>query len=738
MSRPVDIVPYKPEIIVKVIRFVLPLALAVLLTFASATGGSGNPTARMVPSGLDQLVGSYAAPVEKALKSLKLGVDDFQSEKYAAALKDLPDEALAAATLVGDYALLYRAKAGLALEQSDEPLRLFRLLRTRYPGSPLLQQAILGECQALLKQHQPEAALALLQGTRLEDSADVEFTRAQSLDQSGKRPEALALYLRVYAKYTNSAAASLAEKRLKAIAPAFETNPKNYSSMLERADNLSRAGRNRDARTVLLRLAKVKAPDSAAGTRRKVFWARVEYNLGRGAALIPLLEKTSAAEPATRAESIYILGLCYRRAAKEESFFTARDRLLSLYPQSPFAQRLLYASAGYLDLDNRLEAAGQAFGMVAERYPKGEYAERALWRSCIFLYFQKRYEEALRGFWHYHTDWPDLRYAAPALYWMGRCYEKLGDGAHAAYLYGCCSEFSAENYYGQRAREGERAVKQSGLVPGKPASAVDFAHVKQWADALHRPDLAIPEPESAARSVLERSRQLMTADLPDLALAELRSAQRKYPDTRAIPYMMARVYEQKDSLDDVIRSLRRAFPYYDTRPLSALPQEVWKMLYPLRHDTEIGAAAARYGVDPDLVRAIIRQESAFDEDARSSANARGLMQVLPSTGKSLARQAGIRRYTVRNLYRPDVNIALGTRFLAGLLNEYEHRVEVALAAYNAGTDRAERWLSEFGITDPAEFVERVPFAETRDYIKQVVTNAAYYRLISTVSNAENR
>ncbi len=714
------------------------LLLAIAITFFSASRGTGEAAPAQLPPGLDQVVREYPPAVQATLESLKAGVNDFQKERYAAALQELPEEAAAAATLVGDYVLLYRARTTLALDQADTSVRQFRLLRTSYPDSPLGQQAILGEGQALVKAQQPAAALALLQGTNLEDSADLVYTRAQALEQMGKKNEALALYFRVYAKYVNTQAASAAEQRLKALSPSFQSNPKNYASMLERGDNLVRAGRNREARTLLLNLARVTAPDGAAGSRRRILWAQVEYNLGRGVTLIPMLEKAGAAETPTRAQALYLLGLCYRRAKNEASFFGARDRLTSLYPQSPFTERLLYSVAGYLDIDNRVDEAGRTFDQVAERFPKGEYAERALWRSCLFLYFQKRYEEALRGFWRYHTTCPDQRLAAQALYWMGRCYESLGDGTRASYLYARCRAFAADHYYGQRAQSSEQALRQSGLIPGRPSAAIDFAQVRQWAEGLRRQDLAIPAPAKAVEGILDRARQLMSADLPDLALSELRSGLRRFPEDRSIPYVIARICEQKGDVYGVIRYLRRVYPDYDARPLSALPHRVWEMLYPMRHDRLISAEAARYKLDPSLVRAIIRQESAFDEDARSSANARGLMQVLPSTGRKLARSAGIGRYTTQRLYSPDVNIALGTRFFAGLLDEYDHKLEVALAAYNAGTDRAERWIREYSFSDMAEFVERIPFAETRDYVKQVFTNTAYYRQIATASNAENR
>jgi soluble lytic murein transglycosylase len=139
-------------------------------------------------------------------------------------------------------------------------------------------------------------------------------------------------------------------------------------------------------------------------------------------------------------------------------------------------------------------------------------------------------------------------------------------------------------------------------------------------------------------------------------------------------------------------------------------------------------------LDPALVLGLIRQESAFDENARSSANARGLMQLLPSTGRRIARQARITRYGSKKLYQAETNIILGTKHLAYLVQQYG-KIELALAAYNAGDTRVDRWLKEFGNVDMAEFVERVPFSETRGYIKQVISNRARYRLLTAAALA---
>lgn len=202
----------------------------------------------------------------------------------------------------------------------------------------------------------------------------------------------------------------------------------------------------------------------------------------------------------------------------------------------------------------------------------------------------------------------------------------------------------------------------------------------------------------------------------------------------ALCYGMSRIYQGKGNYYGAISVLRRAFPDYGDRPFTSLPEEVRDILFPIRHFDLITQNATRNNLDPDLVLALIRQESAFNESARSKANARGLMQVLPSTGRLLARNAGVTRYTVTKLYHPETNIALGTRYLAELLRQYDGKVELALAAYNAGDNRVDRWLQEFGDVDMAEFVERIPFSETRNYVKQVMSDRAHYHL-RTVPNS---
>jgi soluble lytic murein transglycosylase len=172
---------------------------------------------------------------------------------------------------------------------------------------------------------------------------------------------------------------------------------------------------------------------------------------------------------------------------------------------------------------------------------------------------------------------------------------------------------------------------------------------------------------------------------------------------------------------------RMIVPNFDARRFSDVPLIVWRTLYPLPYEPALRREAARNGFDPMLAAGLIRQESTFQADAVSPKNAVGLMQVLPQTGRLMARQLRV-RYTKTSLYQPDFNLEVGMVYVAGLLRNLG-APEYALAAFNAGEDRIALWRSERSYDEIPELVESIPFTETRDYVQIVWRNAEVYRMI---------
>ncbi|HZF69142.1 MAG TPA: lytic transglycosylase domain-containing protein, partial [Gemmatirosa sp.] len=153
---------------------------------------------------------------------------------------------------------------------------------------------------------------------------------------------------------------------------------------------------------------------------------------------------------------------------------------------------------------------------------------------------------------------------------------------------------------------------------------------------------------------------------------------------------------------------------------------VERLLHPLLHEAVLREQARARDVDPALAAALVKQESNFTADAVSPAGARGLMQVMPATGRMLWRGPG--SWDPGLLFVPSVNVALGMRHLADGLHGWPD-VTYALAAYNAGAGRVRRWRTERGATDPELFAERIPFEETREYVRIVLRNRAVYRAL---------
>jgi soluble lytic murein transglycosylase len=669
-------------------------------------------------------------PPTETLKAFKRGVDHFNAERYAAALKALPGDSESRATAVDDYISLYRAKSRLSLKQNKEALENFRLLEKRHPSSSLIKDSLMGQCQALLALKDPKSVTVLLDSHKIDENAESLYYRAKALDLEKEKSRALALYLRIYSEYPTSKQSPLAERGLLALSSGALTGARNYGARFQRAENLLKAGDNRGAYSILQSLGRVTAPDSASAQKRNLLTAETEYRLGKTTEALTTLKKVTASDPAIHAKAIYLEGACDRKLDKEPGMIAMRDKALKLYPLSGDTEELCYLTASYCDTHCESAKSRDAYKVLHQAFPKGAHSELALWKLPLFSYLAGQYEEAAREFYRYLNAYSNPLPASSAIYWMGRCYEKLGDFEKAQYFYRRTQALAGHSYYGQRGGEAEAAIRRLGMGKNIDLPGIDFKQVMSTCDGIRSQSVSIAEPDENAPQLIERARQLMAANLTELALAELRWGMRRYPQNEGLFYfLMSRVQMKKGSYDGSIVCMRKVVPDYNCRTMKDLPEEIWMMLFPMLHRDIIARQSAKVGVDPSLVLAVIRQESAFNEKAKSKANARGLMQLLPATGQKLAKQAKLANYNTNSLFQAETNIVLGTRFLASLLQKYE-RTELALAAYNAGPGRVDRWLREYGGKDMAEFVEQIPLSETRGYVKLVLSNKNYYELLS--------
>ena len=666
----------------------------------------------------------------ETLAALKKSVDHYDGKRHTEALTALSGVKDAEILPFGDFIFLYRAKAYLELKRHAEALENFRLLEKYFSDSSKLREAVMGQCQALLELDDPETVRSLLGKYGQYTGAEPLYHEARALHLEGKKDRAIELYLRFYAKYPSSSFSSTAQKHLLTLAPNALSGANNYLLRLEHAENLVQQKSYTAARTQLVTLGQSSPPDAKAGQRRRLLQIEADFNLNRTTAALTNLEAFKTDDPVMHAKALYFEGASRRRLKQETAFVALRDRALKLYPQSSDTEELCYSVATYYDVNYEHGKARDAYKVLVQAFPKGTYAERAQWKVALAAWFAGKYAEAAREFRDYIIANPAPATAGSGMYWLGRCYAKLGAAEEARRLYRRTRTLIGDGYYGMRAREAEEDLKTVQSSAGSSVPGIDFKEIMSLCDSIQLPEVeAITAPDANGMRLLRRAEQLAAAELESLAIAELGWGIEQYPQNRRVlQYLVARVSALRGSFYDAISTLRRVFPDYNGLAQDDLPEEAWDMFYPTRYGDIVAKHAKNADLDTPLIMSLIRQESAFNPRARSSANARGLMQLMPATALETAAGAKLTRAQAQgeNLYNPEINIRLGTTYFSAMLRRHE-RPELALAAYNAGGSRVVRWLNEFGGDDMAGFVEQIPFAETRNYVKVVLGNAEHYR-----------
>jgi soluble lytic murein transglycosylase len=299
---------------------------------------------------------------------------------------------------------------------------------------------------------------------------------------------------------------------------------------------------------------------------------------------------------------------------------------------------------------------------------------------------------------------------AAGLFWAGRCLEALGRRDPAVSRY---AEAAAEfplHWYGVQAllRLGE--AERRGLP--KPPSL----------PLVER--LGVQRLPAARASKIEA---LLAQALQRFAGWELEAALAEEPDNLRVALHLAKLRSEEGELEQSILVAARAFGSVRYAGPPRVPAEVLRLLYPLAYSTELRRYSAQYQVSPTLAAGVIHQESSFFPHVVSAAGAVGLMQLLPETARRLAARLGRSGSGELALTDPALNLELGLYHLADLLRSYGGQSVPAVASYNAGPARVGRWWSPRSAQDLALFVERIPYSETRDYVKKVLGKAEAYR-----------
>jgi soluble lytic murein transglycosylase len=277
-------------------------------------------------------------------------------------------------------------------------------------------------------------------------------------------------------------------------------------------------------------------------------------------------------------------------------------------------------------------------------------------------------------------------------------------------------------FYAQMARE-----RLSALGATQPAQEPQLERFQP----VPEPHLVDTFPEDSPH--LAKARLLANAGLNEYIAKEIKAD----PNSSSWSALAeAQIYSSYGETYRAVRAIKRALPNAATASIQSIPLAYWRILFPEAWWDTIEAESARNHLDPYLVASLIRQESEFDASAISYANAYGLMQLLPSVGRTMAREEGMVHFQTFQLLDPATNIRLGTRYLRQMLDRFGGVQEYALAAYNAGDNRVADWQAAGPYSGIDEFVESIPFTQTREYVEAILRNEETYKAIDEFARAQ--
>jgi soluble lytic murein transglycosylase len=615
--------------------------------------------------------------------------------------------------------LYWRAETDLAAGRAAQALSELKQFRKTYPDSAIADQALQSLGEAALAANQPADAVTALDAYPSTASRPaLLLLRGEAHEAAAQPLDAVADYQALYLRFGLSEQAKQAATKLDFLKSNLgEKFPAlTLDQRMAHAAGLFNAKDWRGARGEYAELL----PQLSGADHERAELRILECGVSLGGTPTEM-NALSLTDPDVLAERFSTAADYYRKQQNDMEMIGAVEAAAAAAPTSRWTEASLFLAGNYYWVQLDRDRASTFYKRVADKFPASSDADAAQWR-VTWTAVLKRQDQAAELLQQHLRLFPGSIYTPDALYWLGRLAEDAGVPGLARSYYEKLIERYPQNYF-----EALGVVRLRQL-PSSPSMPADVLASIPPAPVVAKVGATIPV---AAARWQARADALKSIGFDASSELELRAA---YAATGEAKLLLEAAQAAVDAghLGSAIATVRQIFPQLESQPLVLVPRTVWTTAYALPYESSIRHWAVNVGIDPMLVAGLIRQESAFEPEARSGANAFGLMQLLPSTAHRLARGAQI-HYSQSRLFDPDYNVRLGTLYVAGLQKQFGN-IESVLAAYNAGEDRVVSWTSGQTYREPAEFVDSIPFTETRNYVEIVTRNADIYRRLYGVES----
>jgi len=689
-----------------------PTAEVLPSTISAADAARADGREDLFERGLIRLTDS-AEPAIRRQALVRLALYHSSKDRHANAAASLR-QAIPLYPELAPYLKLRLLQAEAAAGNNVEALRSAQTIELEGRGTPAgaFASILLPQLYARAgdRANASRTAKALESAPIDEFSEPLILATANELEKAGISDSAASLRLSLLRRYPQGRYIEPLYADLRKLGAADPLDQLSFEESLDLAERLGRFNRYDQSLDFLARI-EPKFPEKSASASFRFVKTQALFNSRNYEEVKKISWKKD--EPYYLASEL-LRARAHWRSDGNREFVQTLERLIDQYPKTKEATqaKLLLGKYNVTDVDEPEKAAAYYRVAISEG-GAGEQGEH-LWNLAWIEILGDKNNLALATLDRYLASYPDADYTSNALFWAGKVHAKRNEAAKRDASWQRLIQLYPFSYYSHRARElmGASAPKatESNESPAFPAIA------ENWND------------ENDARLAVVR--ELLAIGLDTEAASELKIVAAQNPDDARLAFRLAELYSRIGEPMKAMGVLQRRFREIVRHGGKNVPQRFWEILFPRHHWERITAAAAKRDLDPYLMTSIIRQESGFEPTVVSSAGAVGLMQIMPAEAQRISTDDGqIGSVTREQLFNPDINVEVGAAEIVQKMKAMNGNILLAIASYNAGEDAVGRWLTKTSLADIDVFIESIPYAETRLYVKSVMRNQHEYRRI---------
>ncbi len=642
----------------------------------------------------------------------------YNNKDFAGAAALLNTDEFRTKTKVADHAMWLRGRALQEAGNHPMAMSVFERLTTDFPDSLYVTKARILWAASAIQSGQSGTVSSKLADLIDARNAEANLLAAQAYEAQGDQAEAIRHYRRVYFYGAGTDSAKRAETRLVALSQPLAAQ--SAEEALQRADLLRSA---KDLGAAEKAYAEIAISYPTAMTSAVRLRQLMVASTQRNAVAAQNTFNAISASASEKEEAYYHLTMAQSRARQWSQARATAEEMRTKFPAGKFTPKA-WVDAGVAARDAKNKLEEQSFLRAAVvNFPNAVEVAGAQFELAWIEHDRRNFAVSSRMLTEHLARYAqrDTTNRGKAGYWAARDTERAGKTSDACALYDAVLYRYSANWYGYLAQQ--RLAAMSCPTGGVPADSLVARAVAALKTITVAPETSTEKEIARA----EKSAELSLVGLYDWAIDELEEAKRTAQNSPKINLALAQHYQLKGDNVNALLALAKSYPDYSQMFPEEMGREEWQIFYPLSHWNEIKHWAGVRRLDIYQVAGLIRQESVFNPRAASHANAYGLMQLLVPTAQSMARKYVSKTASVTStqLYHPPLNIELGTAYMRDQFDKFG-RIEYVAVAYNAGPGRVGPWRASLPM-EIDEFVEAIPFRETKGYVQGVIRNSAQYR-----------